>query len=97
MISPNRILTNGVVVRNDENVVVDIFSLNEKNIETANTLFYNGLLTIFVPIFEFKYGERIADLVKNNIEIGSCGRLLLWKNIHFSDLSTTKETEILEI
>lgn len=49
LISANRLLLNAVVEIDDNDTVRQVFELDGCASEPANTLFFNGLITTFVP------------------------------------------------
>ena len=84
--SPDNLVKNGVVEIDEQNgIVTDIFSLNDKGDETHSTLFFNGILLPFKPFFTpDEYNSDIFSLLKaqfsKNIscEIARNRKINLW-------------------
>ena len=62
--SPERILRRTVVERNEQQVITNLFSLDEKVVESAQTLFFDGVLSGgIVSLKENISTEKIAGLL----------------------------------
>jgi len=62
--SPGSICRRMVVELNDQNMIEGIFSLDEGNVETANTVFYDGILSSgIVSLKQNVPVENISDLI----------------------------------
>lgn len=95
--SAGQILPNAVVETDDNGTVQRIFELAECTSEPSNTLFYNGLLTTFVPKNRRIVGQSVAQLVTDNLTAGYNGRLLLWQGTTGTTLQIKPDTKIIEI
>ena len=84
--SPDNLLKNGVVEINEqEGVVTDFFSLDDKGDEIHSTLFLNGILLPFNPFFPpDAYDSAIFPLLKDQFskhiscEISRHKKINLW-------------------
>ena len=71
--SPDKILRRAVVERNEQNIVTQLFSLDEGNVEATRTLFFDGILS-----------AEIVSLKQNNqVDMISC----LYKDYQYLDLT----------
>ena len=108
-INPDVLLKNGVVEIDDNGVVTDYFSLNDIDVESANTEFYTGFL---VPAFvnatihqlwemQQKFpNATIIDFLKSelvNIEKGQQTEIWLFENVDLVNVKITAETIITKI
>lgn len=71
--SPQRILRRMVVERDEQNIVTQLFSLDDNAVESAQTLFFDGILS----------SEIIS--VKQNVESGKIKELV--RDYNYFDLS----------
>jgi len=58
--SPTQILSRTVVEQNDNNIITRIFSLNEGNVESARTLFFDGIISF--GIVSVKFNLPLVDI-----------------------------------
>jgi hypothetical protein len=64
--SPERILKRTVVERNALNVITRIFSIDENPVESAQTLFFDGIISSeIVSLKQNIPDEKLVDLVQN--------------------------------
>jgi len=64
--SPERILRRSVVELDEQNVITGIFSLDDGNVETAQTLFYDGIVSPgIVSLKQAMPIERISGQLKD--------------------------------
>jgi len=62
--SPGFVYRRMVVELNDRNIIENIFSLDEGNVETANTLFYDGILSSgIVSLKQNAVTENFSNLI----------------------------------
>jgi len=63
--SPQRILRRTVVVRNEQNVVKQFFSLDDNLVESAQTLFFDGILSSeIVSLKQHVSSDEISELTR---------------------------------
>lgn len=77
--SPSKILRQTVIEQNQENIITDIFNLNNLHSETSHTLFLDGIISneIFslkehlklASLQEIRENYQYIDLSENNISI----------------------------
>lgn len=60
--SPSQILNRAVVEHDENNMVTRIFSLNDGNVEPAQTLFFDGILS--VGIVSIKLNSQLVDVAQ---------------------------------
>lgn len=105
-INSDILLKNGVVEIDDNNVITDYFSLNDIDVESANTEFYTGFLApAFADITIHQLWEiqqkfpnsNIIDFIKTesaSIEKSKQTEIWLFENLNLIDLKITSETII---
>ncbi|MDD3405120.1 MAG: hypothetical protein PHH23_02495 [Paludibacteraceae bacterium] len=97
LVDKDTLINNGVVVRDDSKVIEATFSLDDCVVETANTVFLNGLITTYILERNRIVGESVRTLITENLCAGYSGRLLLWKSIDLETLILTSKMEVIEI
>lgn len=97
LISADRLLLNAVVEIDDNDTVQQVFELDNCTSEPANTLFFNGLITTFVPKERRTIGQTIGTLVADELVAGYCGKLLLWQGLSSATFQITQHTKSTEI
>jgi len=105
-INPDVLLKNGVVEIDDNNIVTDYFSLNDIDVESANTEFYTGFLVPALAnitihqLWEMQQNlpnSNIIDFIKSasaSIEKGRQTEIWLFENLNLIELKITAETKI---
>jgi hypothetical protein len=63
--SPDEIRRRTVVELNDQNIITRIFSLDDVNVEPAQTLFFDGILSVEIVSLKQNAGACISGLLKN--------------------------------
>src|ERR1035437_5686425 len=63
--SPDEILRRTVVELNDQKIITRIFSLDEGNVEPAQTLFFDGILSAEIVSLKQNAGAYISGLLKD--------------------------------
>ncbi len=97
LINADRLLLNAVVEIDDNDTVQQVFELSHCASEPANTLFFNGLITTFVPKERRIVGQFIAALATDELVAGYCGKLLLWQGMASATFQITQHTKSTEI
>jgi hypothetical protein len=72
--SPEKILRRTVIERDDENLITQLFSLDDSPVESAQTLFFDGIISVeIVSLKQNIPSEKITEIVKdyNYIDISS--------------------------
>ena len=62
--SPDEILRRTVVELNDQKIITRIFSLDDGNVEPAQTLFFDGILSAEIVSLKQNAGSHISGLLK---------------------------------
>ncbi len=91
MIDADHLLLNAVVEMDDTGVVQHIFELSGCASEPANTLFFNGLLTTFVPKEKCVVGQLVGTLAEP-LTVGYNGNLLVWHDLTPTNFQITENT-----
>lgn len=97
LVSAERLLLNAVVELDDNDTVRQVFELANYTSEPASTLFYNGLITTFVPKEKRIAGQSIKDLATDELVAGYHGKLLLWQGMASATFQITQGTKATEI
>ncbi len=97
LINAKRLLLNAVVEMDDSDTIQQVFELDGCTSEPANTLFFNGLLTTFVPEERRIVGQAIGTLATDELQTGYRGKLLLWQGTSIATLQITQDTKATEI
>ena len=96
MIDAEHLLLNAVVELDDAGVVQHIFELSGCASEPANTLFFNGLLTTFVPKEKCVVGQLVGELAEP-LKVGYNGHLLVWHDLTPTNFQINESTKTEEI
>jgi hypothetical protein len=73
--SPDEIRRRTVVEINDQKVITRIFSLDEGNVEPAQTLFFDGILSAEIVSVKQNAGTHVSELIKESNYIDFTGKL----------------------
>lgn len=77
--SPSQILNRTVVEQNENKIVTRIFSLNDSNVEPAQTLFFDGIISI--GIVSVKLNSPLVDVTQ------------IAENYNYIDISTLQPNQ----
>lgn len=97
LIKKGLIVNNGVVTLDEKHQIIDLFSLDDCQTESAGTKFYNGLITTDIKKSTQTIGSYIPNLIDEFMQIGYKGKLLLWEHVNLSDLIITPDIKITEL
>jgi len=64
--SPDKILRRAVVELNEQNIIKNIFSLDDLNVESSHTLFYDGIMSAeIVSVKQQIPADRLSEAIKD--------------------------------
>ena len=89
-VNSHDIRTRTVIEFSDDDIVLAIFSIDEGNVEPANTLFFDGVISgeLIDGNFNVVPDSEIFTFISKHakpIMIGEKNQLIIWKNIDFSN------------
>ncbi len=96
-LNKNSYCRNTVVKRDKNDIVTELLSLDDQQVEPAATIFLNGIITPEVDTMRIAGGVPLADIITGNIATGRHTKLLYWNGISTENPIITSNTTYKEI
>ena len=91
VIDADTVISNAVVDKDVDGMVISVFPLAMCRFETASTAFYNGVITSEIKRKPM-VGDYLPSLVTYPLEYGYSGSLFLWQGLSLEEMVVEENT-----